>query len=211
MAANWVAASVGLLLVALGAYRWKQWVTTAPLDEPVVLAQPVKLVRSISVRASDRYFLELFFDRRDASFEALRSLVGGVHGQRIEVDGRLIDANEPPGLLIPLVWSLRDEESGRVVAGGTADALGSNSWSAQEVGRVLYQGDVEAGRYTFSAELAAGIPAFERLRSHLKLSLSPMHSYSVAMRTYWLSAAVLPLAALGFVVTAAVAVWKKWG
>jgi len=208
---SWVAASAGLLVVALTAYGWMRWVTAPPLDEPVALAKPFQLERSISLHASDRYILELRFDRRDAPFETLRSLVGGTYGQRIEVNGRLVDAGEPPGLLVPLVWSLREEPSGRVVVSDTSRGLGSNSWSAEEAGLVLYQGDIESGRYTFTAQLATGIPAFAPVRSRVTLSLWPEHSHSMAMRAYWLAAMLAPVAGLGFLITTAVAAWKSWG
>jgi hypothetical protein len=207
---NWTIASLLLLFAAVAAYLWMRWITAPPLDEPAAVASPFKFERTIAVHVSDRYFLELRFDRRDASFEALRSLVGGVHGQKVEKDGRLVDVGEPAGLLVPVLWSVRDADSRMVIASGSSDVLGSNSWSAAEVGRLLYQGDIEAGRYTFAAELVSGLPEFRDIRARLLLSLSPPHTQSRIMGMYWLSALFVPLALLGFVVTAAIAAWKSW-
>jgi hypothetical protein len=207
---NWAIASLLLLLAAVTAYLWMRWITVPPLDEAAIVGSSFRIERTIAVRVSDRYFLELRFDRRDASLDALRSLVGGAYGQKIERDGQLVDAGEPAGLPVPLHWSVRDTSSRTVVASGESDLLGANSWSAAEVGRLLYQGDITAGRYTFAAELASGLPEFRDVRARLVLSLSPSHAHSRVMGMYWLAALFVPLALLGFVVTAAVAVWKSW-
>ena len=203
---TWAAATVTLLLSAVIAYAWKSWLTAAPLDEPVTVADAFHFERLVTLRVSDRYFLELFFDREDATFEKLRSLVGGAYGQELEVDGRLIDAGEPRGLRVPVEWSLQSA-AGEVVVFGPSDGLGANSWSGAEVGRLLYQGDIAAGDYTFSGTLRAGIPEFKGIRAHLRLGVSPKHTHSRLMGTYWLATMFIPVALLLSIGTTVFGLW----
>jgi hypothetical protein len=142
------------------------------LDEPVSVDSPFHMVRNIGVTPGGRYFLWLTFDRRDASFERLRFLVGGAYGQRIEVDGVLRDSGEPPGMRIPVRWSLRSP-TGVPVAEAQGDTLGAHSWSSREVGRLLYEGDLREGDYEFRATLADGISEFRGIRARLRLEREP--------------------------------------
>ncbi len=202
----WVIASVVLALSAVIAWVWMSWIATAPLNEPVSVSEPFTLQRPIALRLSDRYFLELQFDRRDASFERLRSLVGGAHGQKIEVNGQLVDAGEPPGIQIPVEWSLKDSK-GVLVASGRSNSLGGNSYSSSEIGRLLHQGDFEAGQYTFSAALPKGITDFRGIRAYLRLSVEPKNSHSRTMGVYWLATIFIPVAIVASLGTGIVGLW----
>ena len=146
--------------------------TSVALDEPVSVDAPFQMVKNIAVKPGGRYFLWLAFDRRDASIERLRTLVGGAYGQKIEVGGVLRDAGEPPGLSIPVRWSLQTS-AGERVAEAQGGVLGANSWSDQEVGRLLYQGDLRAGGYEFKATLDEGISEFRGIRARLRLEREP--------------------------------------
>jgi len=84
----------------------------------------------------------------------------------------LHDAGEPPGLPIPVQWSLRSP-TGALVAGAESDILGAHSWSSREVGRLLYDGDLRAGDYRFTATLAEGIVEFRGIRVQLRLDKEP--------------------------------------
>jgi hypothetical protein len=142
------------------------------LDEPVSIDAPFQMVRTIAITSGGRYFLWLAFDRRDATFERLRTLVGGAHGQTIEVGGALRDAGEPPGLRIPVWWSLQTQ-AGLPVAEAQGDVFGANSWSSQEVCRLLYTGDLPAGQYEFKATLAEGVGEFRGIRARFRLEREP--------------------------------------
>ena len=202
----WIVATVALVLSVVIARVWMSWLTAARLDQPISVAGAFHFERPVTLRVSDRYFLELCFDRRDATFETLRSLVGGTYGQKLEIGGRLLDAGEPPGLPIPLQWSLQNS-AGDIVASGRSDVLGANSWSAAEVGRVLYQGDLDAGHYIFLSELTNGIPEFLGIRSHLRLEVSPKHTHSRLMATYWWATMFIPIALLVSIATAIAGLW----
>lgn len=142
------------------------------LDEPVSVDAPFQMAKNIAVTPGGRYFLWLVFDRRDASFERLRALVGGAHGQKLEVGGVQRDAGEPPGLPIPVRWSLQTP-AGVAVAEAQGEVLGSNSWSSQEVARLLYKGELRAGDYEFKAILDEGISEFRGIRARLRLEREP--------------------------------------
>ena len=138
-----------------------------PLDVPVEIDAPFYVEREIALDASGRYGLFLVCDRRDASFERLRQLLGGAYGQKIEVNGMLHDANEPAGLLIPVHWLLQT----RTVTAGEAESatLGAQLHSKAEVGRLLYVGDLAAGECKFMAQLGKGIPDFCGIRCRFRL------------------------------------------
>jgi len=203
-------ASIALLLISLAFITWGRWITSPRLEQSVMVATPCQFERTVRIPVSDRYFLYLYFNRKDASFEALRSLVGGVYGQTIEVDGKHIDAGEPPGLVIPLRWSLRRADSDLVTASGESAKLGSNSWSADEVGRLLHQCDIDGGRYIFKGELLRGLPEFGNIRIRLVLGLSMKHAHSWAMGVYSWGSLLVPFALVGAVLTALVGAILSW-
>ena len=147
-------------------------VSSIVLDEPIAVDAPFQVVRDISLAIAGQYFLFLAFDRRDASFERLRSLIGGAYGQKIEANGTLVDADEPPGLPIPVRWALRSP-TGAVLAGEQSDVLGAHSWSSREIARLLYKGDLRAGHYEFTAALAEGISELSGIRARLRLEREP--------------------------------------
>jgi len=202
----WAIATFALLASAVAASAWTKWLTAPRLNEPVSIATSFSLERPITLRVADRHLLELLFDRRDASYPAMRALVGGALAQKIEREGRLVDAGEPSGLLIPLEWSLRTQ-AGSVVAQGRCDVLGSNSWSSTDVGRLLHQADFEAGEYMFSAARSAGIPEFQGVRVRVRVSVEPKLSHSRLMSTYWLAKAYIPAALFASLATGTVALW----
>jgi hypothetical protein len=188
-----------------------RWFTSPRLDEPISIATPGRFERPVYIPVSDRYFLYIYFSRKDATFATLRAIVGGAYGQKIEVDGKLIDAGEPPGLAIPLRWSLQHAASGAVAAFGESLNLGCNSWSADEVGRLLHKWDIDAGRYIFKGELLRGVPEFQGIRARVVLALSPKHGHSWAIGVYNWPLLFLPLALLGAVIcalTAAILAWR---
>jgi hypothetical protein len=206
MGMPWAIATGILIFSAAIAHAWKYWLTAAPLDEPVSVSEAFSLERPVDLHVSERYSLELRFDRRDASFEKLRTLVGGAYGQKIEVNGHLIDAGEPLGLPIPVEWSLKNA-SGSVVVSGRSDVLGSGGWSRAEVGRQLYRGDLDAGQYTFSASLPKGVVQFHGIRAHLRLSFEPKLAHSRLMGTYWIASLVILVAIPASIVTGLLALW----
>jgi hypothetical protein len=147
-------------------------IRSAVFDVPVCVDATWCIDRRITIRRSGRYFLFLAFDRRDAPYEQLRALVGGAYGQKIEVDGVLVDAREPPGLPVPVEWSFRTNDN-VVVARGDSQVLGGNSFSGDETARLLYSGYFAARDYCFGAELHHGITAFRGIRAHLRLEPEP--------------------------------------
>ena len=203
-------ASIALLLISLVFIAWGRWITSPRLEQSVSVATPCQFERPVRIPVSDRYFLYLYFNRKDASFETLRLLVGGAYGQTIEVDGKHIDAGEQPGLQIPLHWSLRRADSDSATASGESAKLGSNSWSADEVGRLLHQCDIDAGRYIFRGELLRGVPEFGNIRARVVLELSPKHAHSWAMGVYWWGSLLMPFALFGAVLTALVGAVLSW-
>ena len=142
------------------------------LDELVAVDAPFEMVKDVSLEIGGRYFLWLAFDRRDASFERLRALVGGAYGQKIEANGALVDVEEPAGLPIPVQWALQSP-SGALVAGERSDVLGAHSFSSREVARLLYKGDLRAGNHKFSATLVEGVGEFRGIRARLRLVREP--------------------------------------
>jgi len=199
------------LLSSVALYAWMRWITSPRLDQPLSVVTQDQFELPVRIPVSDRYFLCLYFNRSDASFETLRSLVGGAYGQTIEVDGKGIDAGEPPGLPIPLRWSLQQIHSGSVAASGESAKLGANSWSSNEVGRLLQQFDIDAGRYTFKGELLCGMPEFRNIRTRLALELLPAHGHSWAIGLYWWGSLLVPTTLVGAILTAvagAIVLWK---
>ena len=206
----WIGTSVALLLTSAALFAWMRWITLPRLELPLSVAVSGRFELPVRIPVSDRYFLYLYFNREDASFETLRTLIGGAHGQKIEVDGKLIDAGEPSGLPIPLRWWLRRAESGLLAAFGESDKLGSNSSSANEVGRLLHQFDIHAGRYTFTGELLGGLPEFRHIRARLVLELLPKHGHSWATTIYWLGSLLVPLAVIGALICALIGGILLW-
>jgi hypothetical protein len=204
---GWLLASVSLLLAAAAAYAWMNWLVLAPLDVAVSLDAPFHTERRIALRLSDRYFLYLLVDRHDAAFSQLRSLVGGAYGQTIEVDGVRKDAGEPPGVRIPIEWWLRTPE-GDAVAGERNEVLGANSWSNKDVGRLLYKGDLPAGRYIFGAKLRDGIAEFHGIRARVVLNVDPKNLHSVMGASYWWATLFIPVALVGSLATGVFGLWR---
>ena len=206
----WTVTSVALLLSAMALIAWMRWITSPRLDQFVSVATHWQFERPVRIRVSDRYFLYIYFSRKDASFEVLRAIVGGAYGQTMEVDGKRIDAGEPAGVPIPLRWSLRHAETGSVVASAQSVKLGSNSWSADEVGRLLHQCDIAAGRYIFRGELLRGVPEFRNIHARLVLELLPKQAHSRVMGVYWLGSLLVPFTIIGAALAAlaAIVLWK---
>ena len=142
-------------------------ITCTPLDVPVDMDAPFDVERDLTLDTPGRYGLYLAFDRRDASFARLRDLIGGTYGQKIEVNEILTDANEPPGLAIPIKWELQTNTE--TVAEEQSLTLGAHLWSEAEVGRLLYCGDFAAGGCKFKARLAKGIPELRNIRCRFRL------------------------------------------
>jgi len=202
----WAILTACLLAGILIARAWIRWLVKPCLSERVDLASAFQFTRPIVLRASDRYFLELIVERGQRSFESLRVLMGGVPAQKIEVDGRLVDLGDPTGVVVPIRWSLANS-AGPAVSGEGSGVVGSNSWSRREVGRLLYSGDVGAGKYVFSASLAGGLKEFAGVPTRIQLGVDPLHSTSRLVGSCWLAmgyVAAAPWLALG---TGLLALW----
>ncbi len=178
----WTVTSVALLLSAMALIAWMRWITSPRLDQFVSVATHWQFERPVRIRVSDRYFLYIYFSRKDASFEVLRAIVGGAYGQTMEVDGKRIESVK----------------------------LGSNSWSADEVGRLLHQCDIAAGRYIFRGELLRGVPEFRNIHARLVLELLPKQAHSRVMGVYWLGSLLVPFTIIGAALAAlaAIVLWK---
>jgi len=157
---------------------WSRWVTTNPLDTKISLAPPGKIEQPIIIIIPENYALNLVFERDDISFEQLDTLLGSMRVPKI---GETL----PPGIRVPIRWSLTSEEKGNVVASGEVDSIGSSGWSRAEVDRHLGYVKAPPGKYIFQADVLRSVPELAHIRTRIAIQLQPKSSSTWQMGLVW--------------------------
>lgn len=160
-----------LALWLLGFQAWSRWITAVPLDEPISLVRGSTVAREIPIPVTDRYFLELMFERAEVPFKGLRRLVG---------DAGLDKEGKPssPGVRVPVKWSLVPIGKQDAISGGEVDSFGLHSSSETHVGRTIDRVHLPSGRYIFHAEVSKDVPELSHLNTRIALRLHPKLSSS---------------------------------
>jgi hypothetical protein len=143
---------------------WKLFLLFPPVKISVDLKSGMHIDKKIRIPISDRYFLYLTFDRAGHAFTNLCRLIGD-------------NLKNLPGVPTPVTWKFIDEKVNATVLEAAEDYAGSNSWSGAEVGRLLQQFEIPAGRYRFVADIS---PASDlaKLNCRIELRLHPEFSHS---------------------------------
>jgi hypothetical protein len=182
---------------------WSWWVEAPPLKQAIALSPPGKIETPVKVRISDEYELWLNFERAGLSLEALSEKTGGM---RAGSDGQPV---ENPGIPVCVRWQLSARSGGEPVFAGEMRSTGANASSNAVIGRLLGRGEIPAGHYLFSAEIADDAAELREVPANLTLLLEPEKGHSLAVKIDWSlsllgSFAVKPVA----VIAAAVVAWN---
>jgi hypothetical protein len=73
----------------------------------------------------------------------------------------------PKGLPIPVSWSLRDIENGKIVADGEVNSLNSTVWSKADVRRRIGSINMNRGRYIFKIEILRDVPDLAGIKTRV--------------------------------------------
>jgi hypothetical protein len=179
-AQQWRAISL-LMLAALwiGVFPvWSRWITTAPLDIPISLVPPGKIEQLIEIVIPENYALSLIFEREGVPFEQLDTLLGSMRPPKA---GETL----PPGIRVPIRWSLTSAESRKVAASGDVDSIGTSGWSAAEVTRHLGYVQASPGKYIFQAKVLRSVPELAHIRTRIAIHLRPKSSSSWQIGLVW--------------------------
>jgi hypothetical protein len=177
---EWKAICLFILSVAwIGIFPiWSKWVTSSPLNEPITLYPPGKIVKEIEIRIPENMELALIFERNSHPFDELDRLVGSMG---ICIKTKVCSKGVP----VNISWSIKSKKESHIFSSGIAESFDSNSWSKAEVGR--YVADIQAptGVYIFNAEVLKPVPEFSHIKTRLQIATKPKSSNTWQMGLVW--------------------------
>lgn len=174
--------AISLLVIAalwIGIFPlWSRWITTSPLNASITLAPAGHIEQPIKIVIPERYALNLVFEREGVPFEKLDTLLGSMRPPKI-------GEKPPPGIPVPIRWSLTSLETLNVVASGEVESVGSSGWSATEVDRHLGYIKTLPGEYIFRAEVLRSVAELSEIRTRIAIRLHPKSSSTWQMGLVW--------------------------
>jgi len=142
---------------------WRNEMTKLPLDLPISISPPSHIDTKIYVPLSEPYHLWLEFDRENITIENAKKVFG--------------DGERDKGVPIPVRWEVYSISSGECILSGEKQTLGAQSWSKDNVGRLIgYVTDgskkvLDPGEYRFVAYVQQDVPQFSAYKARIKMAL----------------------------------------
>ncbi|GAB5343223.1 hypothetical protein [Pseudomonas fluorescens] len=197
---RWTLFTVGILVLSLAFSLWRDWITTYPLDVPIMLHQAQTIDEPLEIRAPDYNRLIIrFTDLNRRTLDALATFDKAHVLPPVTVRWKLLTAD---GVVI----DQGDAHTGKV-AGWASDVVD------HELGVVHYP--QLTGHYRFQAQVDSPDHAYSQINAHLMLDAYPKSArdwrFELLYSGMYAQALVLwPLVVLGglFMIYNAVAWWR---
>lgn len=157
---------------------WSDWVTKNPLDAVISLSPPGSVRERIEIRIPERYMVHLKFERDGIEFTQLKKLIGAMAVCRT-------DEECSKGVPVPILWSLKNSETGATISSGLVESMDSNGWSAAHVYRGVGVIQVQPGEYIFQAEVTRPVPELAHIRTQIAIEHRPKSSTTWQMGLVW--------------------------